>query len=180
MRPFKKGLALSYPRQWDLNLLTSSMRTIHTDISKRRFVDAEPDKAEPISRLFKLSPDGICNTLRAGTDLSRGAFSSPRPIHYSHQRVISVREMARLHSFPDWFRLHRTKWHGGRQVGNAVPARLAYEVASQILKGLQVEPTRPKKKIKMETPGCWKSVWKRLVSISALRTPIGKRNQKVA
>lgn len=47
--------------------------------------------------------------------------SDPRPIHYNGNRCITVREMARLHGFPDWFRFHTTKWHGARQVGNAVP-----------------------------------------------------------
>ena len=35
-------------------LLTSSARTTHTDISRRRFRETEPGKTEPISRFFKL------------------------------------------------------------------------------------------------------------------------------
>nr|WP_319923570.1 DNA cytosine methyltransferase [Klebsiella pneumoniae] len=65
--------------------------------------------------------NGLCNTLRAGTASDRGAFTSPRPIHPIYPRVITVREAARLHSYPDWFRFHVTKWHGFRQVGNSVP-----------------------------------------------------------
>ncbi|NOY81033.1 MAG: DNA cytosine methyltransferase, partial [Kiritimatiellaeota bacterium] len=30
---------------------------------------------------------------------------SPRPIHWRYPRCITNREAARLHSFPDWFRL---------------------------------------------------------------------------
>lgn len=83
------------------------------------------------------------NTLRAGTDGSRGAFTSPRPIHYKYSRCITVREMARLHGFPDWFRFHATKWHGARQIGNSVPPPLAQAVASNVISALCVAPTRP-------------------------------------
>lgn len=127
-------------RDWSGGLLTSSARTVHTDISKRRFSETEQGAVEPISRFFKLAPDGLSNTLRAGTDGARGAFTSPRPIHYDYARCITVREMARLHGFPDWFRLHSTKWHGARQIGNAVPPPLARAVASKVVEALGVKP----------------------------------------
>merc|ERR1711916_344633 len=92
-----------YRRLWDSNILTSSRRTDHTEISRKRFEATEQGKIEPISRFYKLSESGVSNTLRAGTDSSRGAFTSPRPIHYLYPRCITVREMARLHGFPDWF-----------------------------------------------------------------------------
>lgn len=135
------------PRNWDPMLLTSSARTIHTDISKRRFSETTPGSVEPISRFFKLSPTGLSNTLRAGTDGARGAFTSPRPIHYEHPRCVTVREMARLHGFPDWFRFHATKWHGARQIGNAVPPPLARAIARSVIEALGVKPKRVAKAI---------------------------------
>ncbi|MCY1668300.1 DNA cytosine methyltransferase [Rhizobium sp. SL86] len=132
-----------YVREWNPAILTSSARTTHTDISRRRFSETEPGCIEPISRFFKLSPDGLSNTLRAGTDGARGAFTSPRPIHYLHNRCITVREMARLHGFPDWFRLHSTKWHGARQIGNSVPPPLARAVAATVMRALGIKPARP-------------------------------------
>jgi DNA (cytosine-5)-methyltransferase 1 len=132
-----------YVRKWNPLLLTSSARTEHTEISRRRFEETRPGEIEPISRFFKLPPDGLSNTLRAGTDGARGAFTSPRPIHYKHPRCITVREMARLHGFPDWFRLHATKWHGARQIGNAVPPPLARAIASEVLSALKFRPTQP-------------------------------------
>ncbi len=129
-------------REWNPALLTSSARTVHTAISKRRFADTEPGSVEPISRFFKLSEQGLSNTLRAGTDGARGAFTSPRPIHYEHNRCITVREMARLHGFPDWFRFHATKWHGARQIGNAVPPPLARAVAGKVIQALGMELER--------------------------------------
>lgn len=120
-----------YVREWTPGILTSSARTEHTDISRRRFSETEPGAVEPISRFFKLPEQGVSNTLRAGTDGSRGAFTSPRPIHYRHDRCVTVREMARLHGFPDWFRFNVTKWHGARQIGNAVPPPLARAIAAR-------------------------------------------------
>jgi len=132
-----------YVREWDPATLTSSARTGHTDISRRRFAETTPGTVEPISRFYKLLGSGVSNTLRAGTDGARGAFTSPRPIHYRLDRCVTVREMARLHGFPDWFRFNVTKWHGARQIGNAVPPPLARAIAGQVIKALGVEPSRP-------------------------------------
>jgi len=130
-------------RNWNPGILTSSARTTHTEISKRRFTQTTPGEVEPISRFFRLSPVGLSNTLRAGTDGARGAFTSPRPIHFEYARCVTVREMARLHGFPDWFRFHSTKWHGARQIGNSVPPPLARAVASKVIQALGIQLVRP-------------------------------------
>jgi DNA (cytosine-5)-methyltransferase 1 len=134
----------SYPRQFDPDLLTCSVRTEHTRSSQARFAATPQGKTDLISRFRRLEPTGLCNTLRAGTDSARGAHTSPRPIHPSFPRVITVREAARLHSYPDWFRLHGTKWHGCRQIGNSVPPLLARAVARELLKAQGVKPSKPK------------------------------------
>jgi DNA (cytosine-5)-methyltransferase 1 len=135
----------SYQRKFDPHLLTCSIRTQHTRSSQTRFAATLPGKTEPISRFRRLDPDGLCNTLRAGTDSARGAHTSPRPIHPIFPRVITVREAARLHSYPDWFRLHSTKWHGCRQIGNSVPPLLARALARELLRAQEIEPSKPKK-----------------------------------
>ncbi|MCL2924891.1 MAG: DNA cytosine methyltransferase, partial [Trichodesmium sp. MAG_R04] len=77
--------------------------------------------------------------------------TSPRPIHPFTPRCITVREAARLHSYPDWFRFHVTKWHGFRQVGNSVPPLLAKAVAQEIIHALNIRPLKPRmKKYKLE------------------------------
>jgi len=138
---------LSYPRVFDRSILTGSLRAVHTDESKRRFKATLHGETEPISRFFKLPPEGISNTLRAGTPSNRGAFTSPRPIHPDHHRCISVREAARLHSYPDWFRFHVTKWHGFRQVGNSVPPLLGRAIAGSVARALGIVPKRPEDKM---------------------------------
>jgi DNA (cytosine-5)-methyltransferase 1 len=133
----------AWPREWPRGMLTASARTDHTNVSRRRFANTMPGSVEPISRFFKLPADGVSNTLRAGTDGARGAFTSPRPVHYEFPRCVTVREMARLHGFPDWFRFHVTKWHGARQIGNAVPPPLAHAVGRRIIEAAGAEVTRP-------------------------------------
>lgn len=140
---FEDDRDFSYPRRYDRDMLTSSMRTEHTETSRKRFAATRNGETEPVSRFLKLSLDGVCNTLRAGTASDRGAFTSPRPIHPIFPRCISVREAARLHSYPDWFRFHVTKWHGFRQIGNSVPPLLARAVAAQIIKAFGINPTKP-------------------------------------
>jgi DNA (cytosine-5)-methyltransferase 1 len=131
---------LSYPRLFERDTLTCSTRTVHTPDSIERFKRAEAGATEPVSRFFKLAWDGQCNTLRAGTDSARGAYTSPRPIHPALPRVITVREAARLHGYPDWFRFNITKWHGFRQIGNSVPSPLGKAVATEVMKALGIRP----------------------------------------
>lgn len=136
----------SYPRDGDPRVLTGCLRAKHTAESRRRFAAAAPGTTEPISRFYKLSWTGVCNTLRAGTASDRGAFSAPRPIHPERPRCISVREAARLHSYPDWFRFHRTIWHGFRQIGNSVPPFLARSIGESILAALGANASRPRER----------------------------------
>ncbi|MCI5209727.1 MAG: DNA cytosine methyltransferase [Candidatus Electrothrix sp. ATG2] len=110
----------------------------HTEKSIKRFQETVPGTTEKISRFFKLDPKGQCNTLRAGTASDKGAYTAPRPIHYSIPRCITVREAARLHTFPDWFRFHNTIWHGFREIGNAVIPFLAKSLGSQIVAAMNI------------------------------------------
>jgi DNA (cytosine-5)-methyltransferase 1 len=167
-----------YVREWDRSLLTSSLRTGHTQISRKRFEATVPGLVEPISRFYKLAAEGLSNTLRAGTDSSRGAFTSPRPIHYAYPRCITVREMARLHGFPDWFRFHQTKWHGARQIGNAVPPPLARAVAMQIIRAMRYAPRRPQSSIQLGDLRLLRMGMSEAARYFEVPVVIGKRDRK--
>jgi DNA (cytosine-5)-methyltransferase 1 len=167
-----------YIRNWDPRVLTSSMRTGHTDISQRRFKETLGGETEPISRFFKLAPTGISNTLRAGTDAARGAFTSPRPIHYRYSRCVTVREMARLHGFPDWFRFQQTKWHGARQIGNAVPPPLARSIGAAIVKAAGYTPKICKKRVSLGNSELLKMDISAASQFWEIDRPIGKRDRK--
>ena len=167
-----------YVRNWDPSLLTSSIRTEHTDISRRRFSETRGGQSEPISRFYKLSAKGLSNTLRAGTDGTRGAFTSPRPIHPEHNRCVTVREMARLHGYPDWFRLHETKWHGARQIGNSVPPPLARVVAAQLIEALGYYPARPSKTVELGSTKLLRLTVSQAATSFGIAAPPSKRDRK--
>ncbi len=143
----------SYPRVRDREVVTGCLRAEHTALSRRRFAATPPGETEPVSRFYRLPPDGICNTLRAGTATDRGAFSAPRPIHPNLPRCISVREAARLHSYPDWFRFHRTIWHGFRQIGNSVPPLLGRAVGSSVMRALGTRARKARRTIALGHSG---------------------------
>lgn len=127
------------PSDWDRAIHTGARRTTHTDSTVARFAKTVVGTVEPKSRLFRLDPEGQARTIRAGSGSERGSHTSPRPIHPEFPRAITVREAARLQSFPDWFRFHTTNWHGHRQVGNSVPPLLAEVAAVALLDALQIE-----------------------------------------
>ena len=167
-----------YRRKWNPSLLTSSMRSEHTELSRSRFAATAAGGVEPTSRFFKLPPDGISNTLRAGTDSARGAFTSPRPIHYKWNRCVTVREMARLHGFPDWFRFNQTKWHGARQIGNAVPPPLAQAVASSIMIAMGQSSIKPAKLIPLGDVRLLRMSLAEASFYWDIPNPIAQRNKK--
>jgi len=113
--------------------LTGCRLTRHTADVVSRFRSTAPGESEPVSRYYRLHQNGISPTLRAGTDSSRGSFTAPRPIHPTLPRCITVREAARLQSFPDWFEFHPTVWHGFRQVGNAVSPLMARSIGAHMM-----------------------------------------------
>src|ERR1051326_40788 len=115
-------------------VLTGCVRTKHSDETLRRFGLVVPGRAERVSRFIRLTGAGLAPTLRAGTGRENGRFMAPRPIHPEFDRCITVREAARLHSYPDDFVFHEAKWHGIMQIGNSVPPLLARAVATEIVR----------------------------------------------
>jgi DNA (cytosine-5)-methyltransferase 1 len=132
----------SDPRAWDPSFLSSVGLTVHSAEVRARFRKLRVGERDEVGRLPRLDPKGLSPTLRAGTGRDHGSFTSARPIHHQSPRVITVREGARLHGFPDWFGFHATKWNGFRQVGNSVPPPLARAVAGTIIAAAKARPSR--------------------------------------
>ena len=126
----------SWPRVHNDAVITNSLRTVHKPKSVQRFRNTPQGGVEKVSRLYRLDPATQARTLRAGTGSDRGSHTSPRPIHPAKPRVITAREAARIHGYPDWFRFHGTNWHGHRQVGNSVPPPLAAAAGRALIRAL--------------------------------------------
>jgi DNA (cytosine-5)-methyltransferase 1 len=118
-------------------VITGFARTEHSAKTVRRFGRVEAGDADKVSRFIRLKSSGVAPTLRAGTGFENGRFMAPRPIHPDLPRCICLREAARLHSFPDSFVFHDTKWHGFMQIGNSVPPLLAHAVATEIRRAIR-------------------------------------------
>lgn len=96
----------------------------------RRLLPAGMKRAEETDhtkRYGRLSRSGLCCTILTKCDPHWGSY-----IHPLQDRAISVREAARLQSFPDRFRFlgHRTDQF--QQIGNAVPPLMAAAVARAV------------------------------------------------
>jgi len=86
----------------------------------------------------KMEPDAPARTLMA--HLGKDSYSH---IHYdsNQARTISVREAARLQSFPDGFVFAGTMNPAFRQIGNAVPPLLSHAIALKVASALNVDAT---------------------------------------
>ena len=76
----------------------------------------------------RLNPNGIASTVTTRFDTPSGG----KFIHPYENRTITPREAARIQSFPDSFEFMGNKTVICRQIGNAVPPKLAYVVANMI------------------------------------------------
>lgn len=87
----------------------------------------DPDKFP--NKWWKLEPTSASRTLTA--HLGKDSYSH---IHWDsrQQRMISVREAARLQSFPDGFRFAGAMNAGFKQIGNAVPPLLALAIGAHL------------------------------------------------
>ncbi|MHC2849160.1 DNA (cytosine-5)-methyltransferase 1 [Corynebacterium mucifaciens] len=93
-------------------------------------------KARPTDhtkRYGRAHPDGLSSTILTKCDPHWGAF-----IHYDQQRSYTVREAARIQSFPDSYTFLGSRVDQYTQVGNAVPVLLAEAVGHSIRRFLEL------------------------------------------
>lgn len=78
--------------------------------------------------------DDVAPTLTTGcTDVTRGRF-----MHPADNRAITLREAARLQTFPDSFIFAGNSGSIAQQIGNAVPVQLAYVMGKTAFDHLQL------------------------------------------
>lgn len=84
-------------------------------------------RSDHTKRYGRPSKNDLACTILTKCDLHWGAY-----IHPEQDRTLTVREAARLQSFPDNFRFLGSRGDQFRQVGNAVPPLLAQAIATTV------------------------------------------------
>lgn len=133
-------------------------------IAKRSTINHEPNDHAPhvVERWRGLAEGEVDPNYRRGRIYSdrpsptirAGGGHGPRgdhlagfhpPIHYKLPRQLTVRESARIQSFPDEWVFQGSKTAQGRQVGNAVPPLLARAIGETLRAGLEAHALTKKR-----------------------------------
>jgi DNA (cytosine-5)-methyltransferase 1 len=91
-------------------------------------------RSDHTRRYGRLHPDDVSGTVMTKCDPHWGSV-----FHWDQDRVLSVREAARIQSFPDSHTFTGALTDQYRQVGNAVPPLLARALANQIRSALETK-----------------------------------------
>lgn len=131
----------------DSSLLFNHIATKHSKLALERLEMIPPNKGREV-----LPPEHLTKSIYSGTWTRMGKdeisvtittrFDTPSSGKFTHpylNRAITVREAARIQSFPDSFRFWGNKSSQMKQVGNAVPPILAKAIATVIKSDIDSE-----------------------------------------
>lgn len=124
------------PSKWaleDVDGLPNHDIRLHGTRVQQRYTSIPQGGRDKTDHTDRIDPCRPSRTVLVGSSAGGG-----RPhIHPFEHRVITVREAARLQSFPDWYAFQGKSTAQYRQIGNAVPPLLAYEVGLKIAEALE-------------------------------------------
>ena len=106
-----------------------------TDIKGNKIPTGFSDK------YFKLNSKSVSKTIIAHLETDGNSYVHP-PLeknkkNLDYARSITPREAARIQSFPDWYFFEGSLRNQYRQIGNAVPPLLGYQIGKIIKKHLR-------------------------------------------
>jgi DNA (cytosine-5)-methyltransferase 1 len=128
---FQKMMRIGSKGIWNHQITNHSEKTVET-------IALVPDGGN-----YKNLPEHLQNTRRVNIAWTRYSSSKPsntidtghrHHFHYEYNRIPTVRESARLQSFPDSFIFSNSRTSQYKQVGNAVPPLLAQAIGEQLMK----------------------------------------------
>lgn len=91
-------------------------------------------RSDHTKRYGRVEPNGLASTILTKCDPHWGAY-----FHYNQDRAFTVREAARLQTFPDTFLFTGSRVEQYEQVGNAVPPLLAAAIGRSLASTLGKE-----------------------------------------
>jgi DNA (cytosine-5)-methyltransferase 1 len=91
-------------------------------------------RSDHTKRYGRVDPNGLASTILTKCDPHWGAY-----FHYEQKRTFTVREAARLQTFPDTFKFSGARVEQYEQVGNAVPPFLAAAIGKSIASRLSMK-----------------------------------------
>ncbi|SFI53706.1 DNA cytosine methyltransferase [Jannaschia pohangensis] len=95
-------------------------------------------RSDHTKRYGRMRWDGLSCTVLTKCDIHWGAY-----IHPEQDRSITVREAARIQSFPDWFHFTGPRTEQFVQVGNAVPPMLGKCIGLALLSAVEEQDHEP-------------------------------------
>jgi len=91
-------------------------------------------RSDHTKRYGRVNPNGLASTILTKCDPHWGAY-----FHYNQDRAFTVREAARIQTFPDTFHFIGSRVEQYEQVGNAVPPLLAAAIGRSLACALSSE-----------------------------------------
>ena len=141
VRSALQGLPPAAPPGSEPTMLNHVSRN-HSAAVAESFASTPPGKRNPAYKRDRLRWDRPAKVIRAQgkpkPDGSGQRHSSHQSIHPEEHRQLTVRECARIQTFPDWYEFPETFSNGYRVVGDAVPPRLAEVLAGAMQDELEL------------------------------------------